>query len=339
MEEKCATSEKQSSGDGDSAVQKLWKTPFPGWLPGGICLLVILIGLLFVYRTFRPIPYPAELQMDVHVEAQNGISEAEKADIKLELSEALLTMESRATAAYNEKFATLLTILTIFGVAWPVIVGLLQFKFNENELRKIEKAGEDAKKSLLQANAAREDAERSLRQANAAKEDAETSLRQANAAKEDAETSLRQANEAQKNADDAHEKINSREAHLYRALTKVYYDLGRDRKETVPDDFGRFNHYFAVALEYQLIVVLREIYSYKFDNSTANILDAFDVSQVNSPKNKFCRNNLSTCKTLANKIIQKYQGTRWESEAQKTSDAVVNKYDQFCNSPVEEETK
>ena len=325
MEVKCATSEKQSSGDGDSAVQKLRKTPFPGWLQGGICLLVILIGLLFVYRTFRPIPYPAELQMDVHVEAQNGISEAEKAEIKLELSEALLTMEARAAAAYNEKFATLLTILTIFGVAWPVIVGLLQFKFNENELSKIEKAREDAEKSLLQANAA--------------KEAAETSLCQANAAKEAAETSLRQASEAQKKADEAHEEINSREADIYRALTKVYYDLGRDRKETVPDDFGRFNHYFAVALEYQLKVALREIYSYKFDNSTANILDAFDVSQVNSPKNESCRKNLNTCISIAGRIIRKYQGTRWESEAQKVWEAVVNKYNQFCNSPVEEETK
>ena len=310
MEVKCATSEKQSSGDGDSAVQKLRKTPFPGWLQGGICLLVILIGLLFVYRTFRPIPYPAELQMDVHVEAQNGISEAEKAEIKLELSEALLTMEARATAAYNEKFATLLTILTIFGVAWPVIVGLLQFKFNENELRKIEKAGEAA----------------------------EASLRQANAAKEAAETSLHQASEAQEKANEAHEKINSREAGLYRALTKVYYDLGRDRKETVPDDFGRFNHYFAVALEFRLMSLLCQPQSYMLDHIIP-ILDAFDVSLVNSPQNKSCRNNLRTCKTIAEQIIRKYEGTRWESEAQKTSEAVVNKYNQFCNSPVEEETK
>lgn len=297
MEEKCATSEKQSSGDGDSAVQKLRKTPFPGWLQGGICLLVILIGLLFVYRTFRPIPYPSEIRMDVHVEAQNGISEAKKADIKLELSEALLTMEARATAAYNEKFATLLTILTIFGVAWPVIVGLLQFKFNENELRKIEKAGEDAKKSLQQAS------------------------------------------EAQKKADEVYERIILSEARLYRTLTKVYYDLGRDRKETVPDDFGRFNHYFAVALEFQLMVALREIYSYKFDNSTANILNAFDVLQVNSEKNEACRNNLRTCKTIAEQIIRKYQGSRWESEAQKVWKAVMNKYNQFFVSPVEEETE
>ena len=310
MEEKCATSEKQSSGDGDSAVQKLRKTPFPGWLQGGICLLVILIGLLFVYRTFRPIPYPSELRMDVHVEAQNGISEAEKAEIKLELSEALLTMEARATAAYSEKFATLLTILTIFGVAWPVIVGLLQFKFNENELSKIEKAGEDAEKSLLQANAAREDAKKSLLLAS----------------------------KAQKKADETYKRIILSETRLYKALTKVYYDLGCDRKETVPDDFGRFNHYFAVALEFRLMSLLCHPQSYMLDHIIP-ILDAFDVSQVNSPKNESCRKNLNTCISIAGRIIRKYQGTRWESEAQKVWEAVVNKYDQFCNSPVEEETK
>ena len=310
MEEKCATSEKQSSGNANSAVQKLRKTPFPGWLQGGICLLVILIGLLFVYRTFRPIPYPSELRMDVHVEAQNGISEAEKADIKLELSEALLTMEARATAAYNEKFASLLTILTIFGVAWPVIVGLLQFKFNENELRKIEKAKEDAEISLLQANAA----------------------------KEAAETSLRQASEAQKKADETYKRIILSETRLYKALTKVYYDLGRDRKETVPDDFGRFNHYFAVALEFRLMSLLCQPQSYMLDHIIP-ILDAFDVSQVNSPQNKSCRKNLNTCIRIAGKIIRKYQGARWESDAQKISDAVVNKYNQFCGSPVEEETE
>ena len=149
---------------------------------------------------------------------------------------------------------------------------------------------------------------------------------------------MRQANEAQKNADDAHEQINLREAGLYRALTKVYYDLGRDRKEAAPHDFGRFNHYFAVALEFQLMAALREIYSYKFDNS-ASILDAFDVSQVNSPQNKSCRNNLRTCKTIAEQIMRKYQGTRWESEAQKAWNAVVNKYNQFCGTPVEEETE
>ena len=38
---------------------------------------------------------------------------------------------------YDKNFATLLTILTIFGIAWPVISALLQFKFNEKEIQKI----------------------------------------------------------------------------------------------------------------------------------------------------------------------------------------------------------
>ena len=41
---------------------------------------------------------------------------------------------------YDKSFSTLLTILTIFGIAWPVIIALLQFKFNEKELNKIDNA-------------------------------------------------------------------------------------------------------------------------------------------------------------------------------------------------------
>lgn len=49
---------------------------------------------------------------------------------------------------YDKSFSTLLTILTIFGIAWPAIIALLQFKFNERELNKIKQAQDDAQKAL-----------------------------------------------------------------------------------------------------------------------------------------------------------------------------------------------
>lgn len=59
------------------------------------------------------------------------------------------TMQKVAYAArqeaqneYDKNFSLLLTILTIFGIAWPVIIALLQFKFNEKEMEKINKAEE-----------------------------------------------------------------------------------------------------------------------------------------------------------------------------------------------------
>lgn len=220
---KCESDKEQSIGcqqtqKMDSAIREPQKNylSFLVWIITGICLLALLIGGLFVYRTFWPNSYPKEIRMDVRVDASKrlplntflwiwpdiqvdlgaSVSEETKAKIKLELSEALLAMEARAAAAYNEKFATLLTILTIFGIAWPVIIALLQFKFNESELKKIENAQSNAAESLIQAREARDNAAESLIQASEAREKAEKSLIQANAAKDNAAKSLSAVAEA-----------------------------------------------------------------------------------------------------------------------------------------------
>ncbi len=210
MAEKCASSNSQPVGcqriqKMDAAIRKLQKnhSSFGGWIIIGLCLPALLIGGLFVYRTFWPISYPTEIRLDVRVDGGGTVSEETKANVKLELSEALLAMEERAAAAYNEKFATLLTILTIFGIAWPVIIALLQFKFSEKELKKIENAQEKAEESQSQSSVAREKAEGSLKQANEAREKAEDSLKQASEAREKAEDSLKQASEAKDNAADS----------------------------------------------------------------------------------------------------------------------------------------
>ena len=41
---------------------------------------------------------------------------------------------------YDKNFATLLTILAIFGIAWPVLMQILQFKFNEKSIDQINKS-------------------------------------------------------------------------------------------------------------------------------------------------------------------------------------------------------
>ena len=141
-----------------SDIQKIKEIryPFSGWSILIIAALVVIIAGILLASTFKSNSYPTEIRLDVRVDGGGAVSEKAKANIKLELSEALLAMEARAAAAYNEKFATLLTILTIFGIAWPVIIALLQFKFNEKELEKIEKALDYAEESLNQAREARE---------------------------------------------------------------------------------------------------------------------------------------------------------------------------------------
>lgn len=142
-----------------SDIQKIKEIrhPFSGWSILIVAVLVVIIAGFLLASTFKSNSYPTEIRLDVRVDGGGAVSEKAKANIKLELSEALLAMEARAAAAYNEKFATLLTILTIFGIAWPVIIALLQFKFSEKELEKIEKAQGIASNSLKQTEEQRKE--------------------------------------------------------------------------------------------------------------------------------------------------------------------------------------
>ena len=69
---------------------------------------------------------------------------------------------------YDKSFSTLLTILTIFGIAWPVIIALLQFKFNEKEIKKIDDADETVKKAISFAEVATEQATEAAKLTNEA---------------------------------------------------------------------------------------------------------------------------------------------------------------------------
>jgi len=104
------------------------------------------IAAFFVYRTFCPqkIRFPKSIEITV-VDAKGkakDLSAEGKAHVKEQLHMALMEVSGKAEAAYNEKFATLLTILSIFGVAWPLILGLLQFRFNEREINKIDESAD-----------------------------------------------------------------------------------------------------------------------------------------------------------------------------------------------------
>ena len=142
-------------------IDKLKKDTFT--IPCLVKIVLSLAGIIifaFVVRTFIPSRSPETINYNIIV---NKANENCKSEIKTEMAEALVKVEERAVNAYNDKFSALLTILTIFGIAWPVIIALLQFKFNENELKKIDKAknnAEDAvnkvKISLQEINALRE---------------------------------------------------------------------------------------------------------------------------------------------------------------------------------------
>ena len=56
-----------------------------------------------------------------------------------------------AQQEYDRNFAILLSLLTIFGIAWPLIVAFVQYKFNERELDKIQVAEKNASDALVNA--------------------------------------------------------------------------------------------------------------------------------------------------------------------------------------------
>ena len=98
----CKLIQKMSS---DIRKIKAIRHPFSGWSILIVAVLVVIIVGFLLASTFKSNSYPTEIRLDVRVDGGGAVSEKAKANIKLELSEALLAMEARAAAAYNEKFA------------------------------------------------------------------------------------------------------------------------------------------------------------------------------------------------------------------------------------------
>ena len=110
------------------------------------CFLGLVIAIGFCVRSFWPSRISERIVYEIKVDkANNADGKIDEVAIKKELAEALVAVEARAANAYNDKFVALLTVLTVFGIAWPVIMGILQFKFSEKEINKIESALEEIK--------------------------------------------------------------------------------------------------------------------------------------------------------------------------------------------------
>lgn len=120
-----------ASADGCKIINELQKgrniLPYIAWITYGVALFIVAC---FAWRTFRPKDFSMEKSINVNVVDAQGQTKDLSADGKVYLKEqlhtALAEVSARAESAYNEKFATLLTILTIFGIAWPLIIGWIQ---------------------------------------------------------------------------------------------------------------------------------------------------------------------------------------------------------------------
>lgn len=108
----------------------------------------LFIVVCFAIRTFFPkkTRIPKSINVSIVDTKEHGkeLSPKGKANVKEQLHTALLEVSGNAEAAYNEKFATLLTILTLFGVAWPLVITYLQNLSLKEDRAKISEANKKA---------------------------------------------------------------------------------------------------------------------------------------------------------------------------------------------------
>lgn len=173
-----------------------------GFIVIGIAFGFLVIVFLFAVRTFSPQKsyFPESISVNI-VDAggrNRELSTECKFYLKEQLHTALMEVSGKAESAYNEKFATLLTILAVFGVAWPVILALLHIRFNESEIKKIE----DAEKRTKVAEDAAKKAEERTKAAEEAAKMAEERTKTAEEAAKRAEERTKAAEGAAKRAEE-----------------------------------------------------------------------------------------------------------------------------------------
>lgn len=180
-------------------------------IAGGCCVVALVIALCFAYQTFfaQTIRVPETINVNIVDAKGHGkeLSAEGKAYVKEQLYTALMEVSGKAESAYNEKFAALLTVLSVFGIAWPLILGFLQFRFNEREINKIDESADKitgieqtAKNAEEQANNAKEQAKKAEEQAN----NAEVKIKDVEQTAKNAEE---QANKAEDRIMDVEQKV------------------------------------------------------------------------------------------------------------------------------------
>lgn len=146
----CAVIKEMRKDIADMKKDKI-SIPLIAWL---FCILGFVIVAGFVVRTFRPPRLPERVVYEIKLDKVNNANgKIDDAAIKKELAEALIAVEARAANEYNDKFITLLTVLTIFGIVWPLVVALVQYQINQGHINEIHDAICAAQKTENELNA------------------------------------------------------------------------------------------------------------------------------------------------------------------------------------------
>ena len=103
-----------------------------------MCIVAIVLSGCFVWQTicFHKTHIPKSIRVSI-VDAKGKrkkLSDEAEKNIKEQLFIAFMAMAEKAESNYNDKFMALLTILSIFGIVWPIVIAYLQ-KMNMEEDR------------------------------------------------------------------------------------------------------------------------------------------------------------------------------------------------------------
>lgn len=129
-----ATKEKQQKSPSSQGVN--WRTLSVGLLLGGfIALAIVVVWANFCTRTESK-DTPVNVQLTI-----KDVKDIEKTDgnaidkvLQSTAEKAFYQGRKEAQNEFDKNFTTLLTILTVFGIAWPVIIAILQsMKFSQDQ--------------------------------------------------------------------------------------------------------------------------------------------------------------------------------------------------------------
>ena len=139
----------------------------------GIAIVILCVFSLFVHT--KDVIYTPTINCVINPDSSKtkATSTPQKLDYvvehaKYEISAAFqntfLQFGEKISAEYERKFATLLALLTILGIVFPIIIAFIQHKFSERDLDKIDESLIESKGAFQKAESALENVHTAMSQ-------------------------------------------------------------------------------------------------------------------------------------------------------------------------------
>lgn len=151
-----------------------------------------------------------EKSVESHLEWK-GIPECyiiKRDDYEKALKDIALASRQEVSEEYHKSFSILITILTIFGIGFPIIIALVQHSFNDRDLDKIENTATKADEAIKQVNSIKTEANQATQIALTAANESTVAAKNAKQATDDATKAINDANKA---TIDANKSLNENE--------------------------------------------------------------------------------------------------------------------------------